>query len=182
MSRDTEFVDQLKQGRPAAFERLVEQFEAPLYRFFLCDHRNHHLAQEQSAETFAQLVTSLPRMRGGCEHLRAFVFATARHIQQRHWRTRQRTPAPPIGIFDLSDSRPSPLDMASDRDEVDRVLRAIAQLEDPVQHVMLLRFVEGCTLEEIANSLEMPLGTIKSHLHRGTRRLKQLFREKESDK
>ena len=67
----------LRTGRPAAFETFVEHFEGPLYRFFVCDHRDYHLAQEQTAETFAQLVRSLPMMRGDVSQLPAFVFAVA---------------------------------------------------------------------------------------------------------
>ena len=71
MLPDESFLDQLKAGLPAAYVILVERFEGPLYRFFLCDHRDHFWAQEQTAETFAQLVRSLPGMHGGSEQLRA---------------------------------------------------------------------------------------------------------------
>jgi RNA polymerase sigma-70 factor, ECF subfamily len=59
MLQDESFLAQLKKGIPAAYVVLVERFEGPLYRFFYCSHRDHHLAQDQTAETFAQLVKSL---------------------------------------------------------------------------------------------------------------------------
>lgn len=170
---------QLRQGTPAAYATLVERFEGPLYRFFYFDHRNHHVAQEQSAETFAQLVRSLPGMRGGHEQLRAFVFATARHVQLRRWRQRRRQAAPLSEAQEISDRRPSPDIVAAHREQLERVLHAIGRLEGPVRQVLLLRFVEGCAIEEIAQSLEMPEGTIKSHIHRGRMQLKEMLSEKE---
>ena len=179
MCSDKSFLDRLKAGEPAAYVLLVERFEGPLYRFFLCDHRNHHTAQEQTAETFAQLVRSLGGMRGSCEQLRAFVFATARHVQLRRWRRRKVQPAPLVAALDVSDPGPSPLTVASDREQLERAFSAIGQLEDPLRNVLLLRFVEGCSIEEVAQALDLPIGTVKSHIHRSRLRLRQIFAEKE---
>jgi RNA polymerase sigma-70 factor (ECF subfamily) len=179
MAPDESFLEQLKDGVAAAYVLLVERFEGPLYRFFLCDHRDHHTAQEQTAETFVQLVRSLPQMRGGCGQLPAFVFATARHVQRRQWRRRKAQPAPIAEALDVCDSRALPDTVASDREQLERVLNAISQLEDPLPNILLLRFVEGLSIEEVAEALEIPLGTVKSHIHRSRIRLKQIFAEKE---
>lgn len=63
MGADDALASRLKSGDATAFEQLVARFEASLYRFFYCSHRDHHLAQEQTAETFAALVCALPNMR-----------------------------------------------------------------------------------------------------------------------
>jgi len=175
------FLEQLKEGVPAAYDRLVDLFEAPLYRFFFCSHRDHHLAQDQTAETFAQLVQSLRGMRGPCEHLRGYVFATARHVQIRRFRERKPTATSLGDEFDVANNQPSPAAVAADREQLVRVLDAVAQLEDPLGSVLLLRFVEDCSLEEVALALDLPLGTVKSHIHRGRIRLKQIFAEKECE-
>src|SRR6185369_2145851 len=90
MPDETSFLAELRAGSPGAFAELVEQFEGPLYRFFYCDHRDHHLAQEETAETFGQLVRSLTSKGGACGNLRAYVFGTARHVQLRRIRQRVR--------------------------------------------------------------------------------------------
>lgn len=179
MLQNESFLDQLKDGVPAAYIVLVEQFEGPLYRFFFCDHRDHHLAQEQTAETFAQLVRSLRGMRGGCEKLRAYVFATARHVQFRRLRERKNRASSLAEAFNVCDPRPAPATLVSDREQLELVLNAISRLEDSSRNVLLLRFVEGCSIEEVAEALDMPVGTVKSHIHRSRTRLKQIFSEKE---
>ena len=92
MTTDGEFVRKLKAGDPQAYEALVERFEAPLYRYFLASHGDEQLATEQSADCFGDLVESLPKMTGGSEQLRAFVFAVARNVLRRSWRSQKRAP------------------------------------------------------------------------------------------
>jgi RNA polymerase sigma-70 factor, ECF subfamily len=179
MPVDDLFIEQLRQGLPEAYADLVQQFEEPLYRFFFCDHRSSHLAEEQTAETFAQLVRSLPGMRGGIRQLRAYVFATARHVQLRRWRRRKVQSVSLAEAVNVSDPAPSPSELLAVREQLDRALAAISRLDDPVRNVLLLRFVEDCSIEEIADILEMQAGTVKSHIHRGRAQLKAILVDEE---
>lgn len=175
MSTDEELLDRLKAGEPAAYEWLVEHFEGPLFRFFVFDHHDYHLAQEQSSETFAQLVRSLPAMKGNREQLRAFVFSIARHVKLRQWR-RPRVPHCPLAdVEEMSDPRPSPVAQADNHEQIERILTAIRDFESNVRDVLLFRFVEGYAIEEVARLVNLPVGTVKSHIHRGVARLKTLL-------
>jgi RNA polymerase sigma-70 factor, ECF subfamily len=179
MEWDESFVEQLKRGEAAAFEVLVERFERPLYRFFFCHSRDHHAAEELTAETFAQLVHSIRQIRGGCEQLRAYVFATARHVQQRRWRERKKKALPLDEASAIGDPRASPDDAIAQREEREQLLDAIGQLAEQERSVVLLRYVEQLPIDEIAAALEMPAGTVKSHLHRSKEKLKRLLTAKE---
>lgn len=90
MEFDEPFLEKLKQGDHDSFEELVSHFEGPVYRFFYCDHCDHHLAHEQTAETFVQLLHAVRSLRGGPEKLRAFVLGVASHVQRRQWRQSKR--------------------------------------------------------------------------------------------
>lgn len=63
------------------------------------------------------------------------------------------------------------------RDE--ELQQAVLRLAEPARTVVLLRYMEGLTYEAIAMMLEMPLGTVKTHLHRAHRRLRQALSEGE---
>lgn len=179
MPDEASLLKQLRAANPAAFAELVERFEGPLYRFFFCDHRDHHLAQEQTAETFGQLVKSLTSKNNGCINLRAYVFGTARHVQLRRIRARERQLLPLDDAAELNDPAPAPEVVAADREELSRVLAAIGEFEETQRNVVLLRFVEECSLEEVAEALQIPIGTVKSHIHRGRVRLTQMLAAKE---
>lgn len=163
---DEVFLERLRDRRADAFDRLVREFEGPLYRFHYCNHGDHHTAQDQTAETFVQLVRSLPSMRGDISQLRAFVFTIARRVQQRRWRSKR-----PVASLEFAqevvDRRSQPDVELSDQEQVDFVLNAIRTLDEPLRNVLLLRFVEEYSLAEVAIALDMPLGTVKSHIHRG---------------
>src|SRR5918993_5219605 len=121
MDLDERFLIELKQGQPAAYERLIEFFEAPLYRFFYCDHRQHHLAEEQTAETLGQLVRSLPTMRGGVDALAAFVFSVARHTKARGWRRPPLKTSPVEAAAEVIDQRPIAAVVVERREQLEQV-------------------------------------------------------------
>jgi len=175
MTLSESFVIRLKRGEPAAYEELLGRFESPLYRFFYYDHRDHHIAQEQSAETFAQLAQSIATFAGCDSQLSAFVFSIARRVQLRSWRTRKQATLPLESAADSAQASPCPVQQAAGREQLSLVLAAIGALEQPQRNVLLLRFVEGLSLAEIATALDIPLGTVKSHIHRGREYLRQRF-------
>lgn len=174
---DTTVLRDLKRGNVSAFNILVATFESPLFRFFYCRDGNWHLAEELTAETFAQLVTSLPGMRGGTEQLRAYVFSTARHVRSRYLRQSPPQHTSIDSTIELSWSGDTPFDNLTQTETVQQLLRAVSQLDSQVRTIVLLRFVEGFSIREIADSLDLPIGTIKSHIHRGKCRLKELLQE-----
>ena len=83
--------------------------------------------------------------------------------------------------MDVGDGRPSPHVQAAGREQLERILQAMSEFADPVRSVLFLRFIEECTIEEIAQVLEMPVGTVKSHIHRGRNQLKRIFSEEECE-
>jgi RNA polymerase sigma-70 factor, ECF subfamily len=175
MPADESLLQRLKEGEATAYEWLVGRFEGPLFRFFVCDHRDFHLAQEQTSETFAQLVRSLPAMTGTPGQLPGFVFSIARHIRSRHWR-RPSLPHSPYGTAaDVCDPHPSPAAQADNREQVERMLSALAGLDLPLREILFFRFIEGASLDEVAELTNLPLGTVKSHIHRGVAKLKSLL-------
>ena len=179
MDDDQSYLNRLRNGHPAAYERLVEEFEGPLFRFFFCDHRDHHAAEDQTAEVFTQLVRSLPTMRGSEEQLPAFVFAVARHVRSRRWRRKDQSSVPLDQAPDVHDGNPAPDMQTAGREELRIVLEAIGEMDPGVRDVFLLRFVEGYSISDVAGALDVPIGTVKSHIHRGRARLSVLLNDRE---
>ncbi len=175
MSMDDEWLVNLRRGDAGAFERLVGQFEGPLYRYFLASHGNPQLAGEQSADCFGDLVQALPKMTGTATQLRAFVFAAARNVLRRSWR-RQREPAGQETQVERPCPRPLPDATLEHQEELARVLKALDELDRETREVFVLRFIEQLSLAEVADVVGEPLGTVKSRVHRGRQRLEALLR------
>ena len=178
MVADDEFVRSLKSGDAAAYEALVCRFEAPLYRYFLASHGDPQLAGEQSADCFSDLVEALPKMSGGPQQLRPFVFAVARNVVRRQWRRTARVCAPLVSAAEAIDGWPAPDAAVEAAEESARLIEAIRSLDQPTRDVFLLRFVEQLSIAEVAESVGEPEGTVKSRLHRGRRRLQTILQSR----
>lgn len=175
MEVDDQFVHRLRKGNAEAYETLVRRFEAPLYRFFLAAHGDPQLASEQSADCFGDLVGSIPKMAGGAAQLRSFVFAVAKNVLRGQWRRRTREQTQQLSSAELVDDWPPPDAAMQAVEESERVIAAIRLLDETTRDVFLMRFVEQMSLAEIATTVDEPIGTVKSRLHRGRRRLQEIL-------
>lgn len=176
MKAEDDFVRDLRKGKADAYEALVGRFEAPLYRYFLAVHGDPQLAGEQSADCFGNLVEALPKMTGGAEQLRSFVFGVARNVLRRQWRHRKCEGNQPITDQIAFDQRPAPDMEMEATEERARIVEAIRSLDPPDRDVFLLRFVEEMSIAEVADAVGEPIGTVKSRLHYGRKRLVEILR------
>ena len=79
---------------------------------------------------------------------------------------------PEGALLRLDDSEPSPEEHALAAEQGNEVRAALAQLREEYRVVLLLRFYQGFSLQEIAETLQIPLGTVKSRLSVGVHRLR----------
>jgi RNA polymerase sigma-70 factor, ECF subfamily len=176
VSPEDEFVQKLKQCDANAYELLVRKFERPLYRYFFASHGDAQLAGEQSADCFGDLVESIPKMTGGAEQLRPFVFAIARNVLRRGWRRKSRENLQQTAM-NVAEGWPTPDVLLEANEGRARVMEAVQSLDPATRDVFLLRFVEELPIAEVAAAVGEPVGTVKSRLHRGR---KQLFEKLKS--
>ena len=129
----------------------------------------------------------LSRFDGGCR-LSTWLYAILLHRFQKHLR-RARSRLPSLASIPTRDPDlrqigevlarvPDPAETGSEaacRAETgDRLRRAVAELPEEHRAVLLLRFFEDATLEEIGAALGIPLGTVKSRLHHGLEKLRRM--------
>jgi RNA polymerase sigma-70 factor, ECF subfamily len=174
VAADEDFVWALRRGESDAYRTLVRRFEGPLYRYFFASHGDPQLAGEQSADCFSNLVECLPKMSGGAAQLRPFVFAVARNVLRRNWR-RQVRESGQNDLAEVVDDWPRPESVVEAAEERDRLIAAIRSLDGPTRDVFLLRFIEQMSVAEVAAAVGEPVGTVKSRLHRGRRRLEEIL-------
>jgi RNA polymerase sigma-70 factor (ECF subfamily) len=74
--------------------------------------------------------------------------------------------------FEIADEQPSPFDRLSSSEDRDRVTEALLELDTVYREVLVLRFHEDLSLQEIATVTRAPLSTVKSRLYRGLAAIK----------
>ncbi len=139
MTHDETLLIGLKAKKPEAFERLIDLYEGQLFRFFYCDHRNFHVAEEQLAETLLEFTRSVHQMRGTVEQLPGFIFGIARNVRLRYWRRKgtDRATQQERGEAELVvDSKISAASHLEARDQIELVLGIIGQFENPVRDAL----------------------------------------------
>ena len=173
----------LRDGDPELFERFVEERAATFHGFFRRLGARPGEAEDLTQELFLRLVRHARRYQPR-ERLEAFCFRIARNAWVDHQRRRALRP---VGESDLGGpedapsrasqaqaSEPSqdPLEL---REEADRLLAALEHLPETHRAVFELGLIQERPYPEIAEQLDIPVGTVKSRMHHALKKLRALL-------
>jgi RNA polymerase sigma-70 factor (ECF subfamily) len=147
-----------------AFEALYRRHRDWVVRLARRFTGSEHDALDVLQETFAYLLRKLPGLRLTAR-MTTFLYPVVRHLSIDALRRRRRH-APAEALPDA----PDPAEPQADREELAAVLAA---LPEPQREAVLMRYVDGMSLAEIAEALDVPLGTVKSRLHNALRALRE---------
>ncbi len=158
--RDQRLLDAARAGDLDAFEALVRRHQRKVYTLAWHGVRDQMAAEEIAQDVFLQLHAALPRIESGA-HLGAWLRRTASHRVIDALRARRLSRS----IEDIAEPQvdAAPSDPLADR----LVHRALARLAPRARVVVMLRYMDDLAPTEIADTLDMSLNTVKSHLRRG---------------
>lgn len=144
--------------QPGNLERLFRETADDLTRYFTRRHSDGELARDLVQETFAEMASSL---QSGCEprSQRAYLFGIARKVSAATWKRKERENTV---ITDYSTNEPPAPEPDS---RVDAAHEAIANLPGLQREILDLRFTHGLSYAEMAETLGIPIGTVRSRLH-----------------
>jgi len=183
---EAQFIERLKHGDAAAFERLVADRSGEIYGLLYRLTENPEEARDLTQETFLRAFQSIGHFRGDAD-VRTWIYRIAINQARnrwRWWRRRRRDTtvsldAPdgpfgqPLNATLKAESSESPEQQTLAR-ERERVLRsALRTLGTAYREAVVLRDIEGFSYEEIAATLEISIGTVKSRLSRGREELRR---------
>jgi RNA polymerase sigma-70 factor (ECF subfamily) len=168
------FLDRLRAGDAPAFEELVMTYQHRVFGVALRMLGNRAEAEDVAQEAFVRAHRALGEFRGDAK-LSTWLYAITSRLCLNRLASGERRMARQgeDALLRLSDAGPRP-DAALERRELETALgRAIAELPEDRRIVVVLRDIEGLSYEEIAQVLELPLGTVRSRLHRARAELKE---------
>lgn len=189
------FIAELKAGSEDAFAHLLMQYGNPIYSLIARSLRDPADAADVTQEVFVKVFRNISQFHGDSS-LRTWIYRIALHEasnQKRWWSRHKRQEltidAPLEGdegeCFCMADSlasgNASPYDCAAQAQVAERVVAALRELPDAFREVVVLREIEGFGYEEIAEMLNVNLGTVKSRLTRGRALLREVLREAPQD-
>lgn len=178
-------VEAVRTGKPGAFDAIVRTHQDRIYGFCarMLGHREEALDAAQ--DVFLSAYRNLDGFRGEASLstwlLRIAANRCLNRIRQRSTRAEVETPFPSLeGYEDLEFQPPGREEDRPDRiaeaRETGMILeRALSRLDASSRMLVILSDVEGLTYEELAAAAELPLGTVKSRLHRARMALRKMI-------
>jgi len=174
---DGALVRQAKEGREEAFAALVRRYQRPAYAVALSVTRRHEDAEDAAQESFLVALDRLEECRNP-EKFGGWFLTMVRNRSRNLIRRESLREAKPLP-FGLASSDGGP-DRKAERSELRRHLTgALARLDEVQREIVLLHDLEGWKHREIAEKLDMPAGTVRSHLHYARKRLREHLSERE---
>jgi len=155
-----------------ALATVYDTLQPPLYRYAFRLLGRSDVAEDLVAETFHRLLQALAHGRGPQRHLQAWLYRVLHNLVVDHYR---RPAAATLALDEALPAESGPEEEIQRRLAQERVRRALRKLTAEQQQVILFKFMEGLSNEEVAAVLGKPVGAIKSLQHRALAALRRLL-------
>jgi len=178
---DDELVRRLRTGEEAAYEALLARFQQPVYNLAFRLLSNPGDASDVVQEVFLKVFRNVGHFRrqGSLKTWIYRITVNEAH-NQRRWFFRHRSRE--VGLDEetdegcsrtVADTGRSPFDCAFDREKHVLIENALGRINPLFREVVVLRDIEDLSYEEIAEVLQISLGTVKSRIMRGREALRE---------
>jgi RNA polymerase sigma-70 factor (ECF subfamily) len=182
---DQQVVVHAQQGREAAYRELVARYERPVFTLIFRMVRDRETAEDLAQETFIKVLNNIDRYLPEFK-FSSWLFKIANNITIDFLRRKQLDTISIEGAPDavteesrratsvaLSTQAQSPLEELESKELGTQIEAAIAKLRPEYRACILLRHVEDYSYDEIAEIVKLPLGTVKTYIHRARAELRE---------
>lgn len=180
---DLDLIEQLRQGSEDAYELLLSRFQQPVYNLALRLLNDPANASDVVQEVFLKVFRNVGHFRGQSS-LKTWIYritVNEAHNQRRWFFRHKRREVGLEGSTEDSmslaqvvpDSGRSPFDFVLDREKHALIQQALARINPAFREAVVLRDISDLAYEEIAEVLQLSLGTVKSRILRGREALRQ---------
>ncbi len=184
---DRALVRALCSGEERAYEELISRFERPVFNLVSRLTDNAEDAPDVVQEVFLKVFRNVGSFRGDSS-VKTWIYRIAVNEARNHrrWFGRHKRhevgldadPADLNSVDHLTDPGRSPLDLAIDHETQAVIEAALSEVNPHFRAALVLREIEGMSYEEIADILEISLGTVKSRILRGREALRGCLSER----
>ncbi|HUQ18255.1 MAG TPA: sigma-70 family RNA polymerase sigma factor [Gemmatimonadaceae bacterium] len=181
---DVEVVALAQQGKEAAYRELLLRYERPVFSLIFRMVRDRETAEDLAQETFVKVLNNIDRYSPDFK-FSSWLFKIANNLTIDHLRRRRLDTISIEGAPDAVTAESakatsisvvagdeSPLAELESRELGQSIERAIAKLRPEYRACIMLRHVEDKSYEEIAEIVKLPLGTVKTYIHRARHELR----------
>jgi RNA polymerase sigma-70 factor (ECF subfamily) len=182
---DADIVRLAQEGREAAFRELVRRYERPVFSLVHRMVRDREAAEDLAQDTFIKVLNHIDRYSPEFK-FSSWLFKIANNVAIDFLRRKRIDTVSMDGsphaasaaeveatTFELAAQQETALEELESRELGTAIERAIGRLRPEYRSCIMLRHVEGRSYEEIAATLDLPLGTVKTYIHRARHELRR---------
>lgn len=186
---DPEVVAQARKGSEAAYRELLTRYERPVFSLVFRMVRDRETAEDLAQETFIKVLNNLDRYSPEFK-FSSWLFKIANNLTIDHLRRRRVDTISIEGAPDAVTAESaratsiavvspgeSPLEELESKELGSAIERAIGKLRPEYRACIMLRHVDDKSYEEIAEIVKLPLGTVKTYIHRARHELRTALDE-----
>lgn len=171
---DEFLVGSIANGDAEAVRPLIERYKKPLAAVLQRALGSSPDVDDVFQETWIRVVRSAHRF-DPTQRFSAWLFAIAWNLVKDRWA--RRAPHDDVDLATMPSTERSPEEQAVARDRAERVREMVGRLPERLAQAILLRYFEELSEKEVAERLGVPVGTVKSRLHHGLRKLAEVLDE-----
>lgn len=179
MADEQSLLERVRAFEPAALVEVYDTFSPAIYRYAMRLLGDAIMAEDCVTDTFARLIDALKTGGGPIRFLQAYLYRIAHNWITDHYRSADRLN---ISLDELADAEADdvlavdetpPLQVVSSQIEAQHVRVALMRLTADQRQVIVLKYYEGLSNEEVAAAINKPVGAVKSLQHRALAALRR---------
>ena len=171
---ERELVERCRRGDEGAFQELVDQYKDLVFALLARTVQDRSRAEDLAQDVFLRVHRGLPYFRGEAR-LSTWIYRIVSNVvAQDHG----RTPPPALSLDEGSGRSKAPAEtdrQFGDLELRDRLEKAIARLPANYRLLVAAHYLDGVRYEDLAEALQLPLGTVKTQLFRAKQQLRRLL-------
>ena len=169
-----------RQNDPAAgaeaVGELYDRYHESIFRYIWSRVSDQQLAEDLTGDVFTRMVTNLPRYRFTGTPFQAWLYRIARNLViDTHRKASSRHEMPLEQVINNSAGEHNPAQIVEDQIFFEQVQAVLAELKPFKQDVIILRFIVGLSLKEVASILVRTISSIKVTQHRALKELRAVL-------
>lgn len=178
ISSEADWIRQAQKGDQKAFQLLVEHYALPVRKTVIGMLGEGAIAEDIAQEVFIRLHKALPKFRGDAQ-LSTYIHRIAVNLSLTELKKQQRRRKWQLPFNKETSPQTQQVrgeDQEARTDLKDLIDMALQEIDAEFRVVVILRLVQGYSLKETAQILNIPTGTVASRLARGQKKLQQILR------
>lgn len=178
---DEELLAQVRVCDPQALAFVYDKHNEELFRYAWRQLGSEAVAEDCVADTFTSFLNALRQGKGPQRYLRAYLYKIAHNWIVDYYRRQPPEDQPLETVMIAAEEEEQPTGVFATKLEQQEIQRALAQLTADQRQVIVLRYLQDWSHEEISQAMHKPIGAVKALQHRATDALRKLLNGKEED-